>query len=91
MRYSRPACAYYWVPSRLQPVLDVILAAGLTWAAHSIGVAVWCCWSCPLRQSAVPPEATFALVLGANLGTAINPVLEGATGNDPGRPAAADR
>jgi phosphate:Na+ symporter len=30
----------------------------------------------------VPPEAAFALVLGANLGTAINPVLEGATGND---------
>jgi phosphate:Na+ symporter len=32
---------------------------------------------------AVPPHAAFALVLGANLGTAINPVLEGAAGNDP--------
>jgi Na+/phosphate symporter len=31
----------------------------------------------------VPPEAAFALVLGANLGTAVNPVLEGTRGNDP--------
>ena len=34
-------------------------------------------------KGAVPPDAAFALVLGANLGTAINPVLEGATGSDP--------
>jgi len=31
----------------------------------------------------VPPAAAFALVLGANLGTTFNPVLEGATGEDP--------
>ena len=34
-------------------------------------------------KGTVPPEAAFALVLGANLGTAINPVLEGATGDNP--------
>jgi phosphate:Na+ symporter len=34
-------------------------------------------------KGAVPPEAAFALVLGANLGTAINPVLEGVSGDDP--------
>ena len=34
-------------------------------------------------QSAVPPDAAFALVLGANFGSAINPVLEGTAGADP--------
>ena len=29
-------------------------------------------------KGAVPPHAAFALVLGANLGTAMNPVLESA-------------
>jgi phosphate:Na+ symporter len=65
-----------------QPVLDVILAAGLTWAAHSSVAIVLLVMSFAARGT-VPPEAAFALVLGANLGTAINPVLEGATGNDP--------
>ena len=65
-----------------QPLLDVILAAGLTWAAHS-SVAVVLLVMSFAAKGTVPPEAAFALVLGANLGTAINPVLEGATGNDP--------
>ncbi|MGD0106827.1 MAG: Na/Pi cotransporter family protein [Rhodopila sp.] len=65
-----------------QPVLDVALAAGLTWAAHS-SVAVVLLVMSFATKGTVPPEAAFALVLGANLGTAINPVLEGATGNDP--------
>jgi phosphate:Na+ symporter len=34
-------------------------------------------------QSVVPPQAAFALVLGANLGSALNPLLEGSTGDDP--------
>jgi phosphate:Na+ symporter len=34
-------------------------------------------------KGVVPPEAAFALVLGANLGTALNPLLEGAMGGDP--------
>jgi phosphate:Na+ symporter len=33
-------------------------------------------------KGVVPPDAAFALVLGANLGTALNPVLEGG-GDDP--------
>lgn len=65
-----------------QPLLDVILAAGLTWAAHSSVAIVLLVMSFAAR-GIVPPEAAFALVLGANLGTAINPVLEGATGSDP--------
>ncbi|EGY00999.1 Na/Pi-cotransporter II-related protein [Nitrospirillum viridazoti Y2] len=65
-----------------EPVVDVILAAALTWAAHS-SVAVVLLTMSLAAQGAVPPHAAFALVLGANLGTAINPVLEGAAGNDP--------
>lgn len=65
-----------------EPMLDVILAAGLTWAAHS-SVAVVLLIVSLAAKGVVPPEAAFALVLGANLGTAINPCLEGATGDDP--------
>ncbi len=65
-----------------QPVLDVLLAAGLTWAAHSSAAIVLLVVSFA-AEGTVPPEAAFALVLGANLGTAINPVLEGTTGSDP--------
>jgi phosphate:Na+ symporter len=65
-----------------QPVLDVILAAGLTWAAHS-SVAVVLLVMSFATKGVVPPDAAFALVLGANLGTAINPVLEGGGGDDP--------
>ncbi len=64
-----------------QPVLDVILAAGLTWAAHS-SVAVVLLTMSFAAKGVVPPHAAFALVLGANLGTAINPVLEGGAGDD---------
>jgi phosphate:Na+ symporter len=65
-----------------EPVLDVLLAAGLTWAAHSSVAMVLLVMSFAAK-GAVPPDAAFALVLGANLGTAINPVLEGSSGDDP--------
>ncbi len=65
-----------------EPVLDVVLAAGLTWAAHS-SVAVVLLVASLAAKGVVPPHAAFALVLGANLGTAVNPVLEGAAGSDP--------
>jgi phosphate:Na+ symporter len=64
-----------------EPLLDVILAAGLTWASHS-SVAVVLVIMSFATKGTVPPAAAFALVLGANLGTAINPILEGATGAD---------
>jgi phosphate:Na+ symporter len=65
-----------------EPILDVLVAAGLTWAAHS-SVAVVLLVVSFAAKGAVPPDAAFALVLGANLGTAINPVLEGVSGDDP--------
>ncbi|MBS0522149.1 MAG: Na/Pi cotransporter family protein [Proteobacteria bacterium] len=65
-----------------QPLLDVLLAAAVTWAAHS-SVAVVLVVMSFAAQGLVPPFAAFALVLGANLGTAINPLLEGSAGDDP--------
>jgi phosphate:Na+ symporter len=65
-----------------QPVIDVILAAALTWAAHSSVATVLLVVSFSMK-GVVPPEAAFALVLGANLGTALNPLIEGAAGGDP--------
>src|ERR1700739_2370745 len=64
------------------PLIDILLAAGLTWAAHS-SVAVVLLIMAFAAQAVVPPHAAFALVLGANLGTALNPLLESAVGGDP--------
>jgi phosphate:Na+ symporter len=65
-----------------EPLIDVILAAGLTWAAHSSVAVVLFIMSLAAR-GAVPPDAAYALVLGANLGAAINPVIEGPMADDP--------
>lgn len=65
-----------------EPVIDVLLAAVFTWAVHS-SVAVVLLVMSLAANGVVPPEAAFALVLGANLGTAINPVLEGVSSDDP--------
>ncbi|MBV9734467.1 MAG: Na/Pi cotransporter family protein [Acidisphaera sp.] len=65
-----------------QPVMDVLLAAVLTWAAHS-SVAVVLLVMSFCAKGVIPPDAAFAMVLGANLGTAVNPVLEAASGEDP--------
>ena len=65
-----------------EPLLDILLAAALAWAAHS-SVAVVLLVMSFAAKGVVPPDAAFALVLGANLGTAINPLLEGTTGDDP--------
>jgi phosphate:Na+ symporter len=65
-----------------QPLIDVLLAAGLTWAAHS-SVAVVLLIMTLAAKGIVPPHAAFALVLGANIGSAINPLLEGGVSGDP--------
>ena len=64
-----------------EPWLDVIIAAGLTWAAHS-SVAIVLLVMSLAAKGVVPPDAAFALVFGANLGTALNPLLEGAQASD---------
>jgi phosphate:Na+ symporter len=65
-----------------QPVLDVILAAVLTWLAHSSVATILLIVSLAANQ-VVPPDCAFALVLGANIGSALNPLIEGGVGGDP--------
>ena len=57
-------------------VFFVLLGAALTWAAHS-SVAIVLVAASLAAQGAVPLGTAIGLVLGANLGTAINPVFEG--------------
>jgi phosphate:Na+ symporter len=57
-----------------EPLLDVVLAAGLTWAAHS-SVAIVLLVMSLAAKGVVPPHAAFALVLGANLGTGCRPAI----------------
>lgn len=63
------------------PMMSVLVAAIATWAAHS-SVAVVLLVVSLASKGLVNPEQAFALVLGANLGTAINPVVEGQAGSD---------
>lgn len=63
------------------PLLMAAIGALLTWLAHS-SVAVILVVMSLASKGVVAPEAAFALVLGANVGSAVNPVLEGATGQD---------
>jgi len=65
-----------------QPMAAVLLAAVLTWLAHS-SVAVVVLIMSLTAHGVASPALAYALVLGANLGTAINPLLEGVSGNDP--------
>ena len=65
-----------------EPVLDVILAAALTWATHSSAAVVLIVMSLAAKGTA-PPLAALAMALGANLGAALNPWFEGAADADP--------
>jgi phosphate:Na+ symporter len=64
------------------PVLCILLAAALTWAAYSSVAVVLLVMSLAYSHF-VTSEAAFALVLGANLGSAINPLIEGGVRGDP--------
>jgi phosphate:Na+ symporter len=65
-----------------QPVLCIIIAGALTWAAHSSVAIVLLVMSLAYSQF-IGPAATIAFVLGANLGTAVNPLLEAAHRDNP--------
>jgi phosphate:Na+ symporter len=60
----------------------VLIAAAMTWAAHSSVATVLLVMSLAFSQF-ITPVAALALVLGANLGSAINPVIEGGRRGDP--------
>lgn len=57
-------------------LIALLLGAVLTWAAHS-SVAIVLLVMSFTHAGVLPFEAGMALVLGANLGSALNPVLEG--------------
>ena len=57
------------------PLMCVLIAAAFAWAAHSSAAVVLLVRSLSVSHF-VTPVAALALVLGANLGTAINPLLE---------------
>jgi phosphate:Na+ symporter len=58
------------------PLLCLLIAGALAWAAHSSAAVVLLVMSLAISH-VVTPAAALALALGANLGTAINPLLEG--------------
>src|SRR5450432_1362648 len=64
------------------PVLCIVIGAVVTWAVHSSVASVLLVMSLAYAQF-ISPDASLALLLGANLGSAINPVLEGARHDDP--------
>lgn len=68
------------------PVVAVLLAAILSWAAHSSVAAILLIASLA-GGGVIGPEAAIAMVAGANLGSAINPIIEG-PGGDGHNPAA---
>ena len=64
------------------PLLCVVIAAALTWAAHSSVATVLLIMSLAYSNF-ISPAAALALVLGANLGSAINPLFEGTDRSNP--------
>ncbi|MBL6078517.1 Na/Pi cotransporter family protein [Belnapia sp. T18] len=58
-----------------QPLPNLLLAAAIAWAAHS-SVAGLLFVAGLAGSGAVAPAAALAMVLGANLGSALNPLLE---------------
>jgi len=64
------------------PVLCILIGAVVTWAAHSSVASVLLIMSLAYAHF-IGPASAFALVLGANLGSAINPVFEGARRDNP--------
>jgi phosphate:Na+ symporter len=64
------------------PVLCIIIGALVTWVVHSSVASVLLVMSLAYAHF-ISPYAALALVLGANLGSAINPLFEGARRDNP--------
>jgi len=64
------------------PVLCVVIAAAITWAVHSSVASVLLIMSLAYAHF-ITPAAALALVVGANIGSAINPLIEGARRDNP--------
>jgi len=65
-----------------EPMLCLLMSTALAWAAHS-SVAVVLLVMSLAYSSFITPVAALALILGANVGSAINPLIEGSRGDNP--------
>jgi phosphate:Na+ symporter len=65
-----------------EPLLCLLMAAALTWAAHSSVTVVLLVMSLAYSNF-ITPVAALSLILGANLGSAINPLVEGSHSDNP--------
>jgi phosphate:Na+ symporter len=65
-----------------EPVLCALIAAALAWAVHSSAAVVLLVMSLAYSHF-ITAAAAFALVVGANLGSAINPILEAGRSDNP--------
>lgn len=66
------------------PLLAILLSAAFTWAAHS-SVAGMLFVVSLAGSGIIGPQAALAMVLGANLGTALNPLVAQLGSGDPAR------
>ncbi|WP_020179354.1 Na/Pi cotransporter family protein [Methylopila sp. M107] len=66
-----------------EPLIALIVAAGLAWAAHSSVAAMLLVMSLA-GAGVVTPEAALAMVLGCNVGSALNPLID-AVGAEPAK------
>ena len=80
-----PAFAAVLAPLAQEPLLAIVLAALLTWAAHS-SLAIVLTIAGLASTGAIPPVLALTLVLGANLGGGMAPLMGSA-----GQPANARR
>jgi phosphate:Na+ symporter len=72
---SSPAARALLAAITTQPLLCLLLVAAMTWAAHSSVAVVLVIMSLGAAHI-VPPTAELAMVLGANVGSALNPLIE---------------
>jgi phosphate:Na+ symporter len=86
---AAPALGTILTALTADPVLDVLLATALTFAAHS-SVAVMMLLASLAAGGVVTPASAIALTLGANLGGALPPVFEARTSNPSSRRANSD-
>ena len=66
---------------RRPPIIALLFGAIATWAAHS-SVAIVLLVMSLTGKGILPLNAAIAVMIGANIGTAINPLLEGSRGAD---------
>jgi phosphate:Na+ symporter len=79
---NAPAMRTLLSAATAEPLLCLLIAAALTWAAHSSVTVVVLVMSLAYSHF-VAPEAALALILGANVGSAINPLIEGSRSDNP--------